>query len=151
MADVSREATVSWQGDLAKGGGEVELTSSHAAGPLPVSFVTRASDRTGGETSPEELIAAAHASCYAMSLAGVLARGGNAPESLEVSARVTIEKPPEGGIRIASSALHARGRAEGLDSAGFEEAARKAEESCPVSNALRGNLELTIDAELEGG
>ncbi len=150
MAEVTRTATVSWAGDLAKGGGEVELASSHAAGRLPVSFPSRAAERAGGQTSPEELIAAAHASCYAMSLAGVLARGGNAPESLEVSAEVMIARPPSGGIAIESSGLRVRGRVPGLDSAAFDHAARDAEQACPVSNALRGNLEITVDAELEG-
>ena len=150
MAEVSRTANVSWEGDLAKGGGEVELASSHAAGPLPVSFPSRAAERAGGQTSPEELIAAAHASCYAMSLSGLLARGGNAPESLAVSAEVTIEKPPSGGIEITSSDLRVRGHVPGLDPAAFDRAARDAEEACPVSNALRGNLEITVEAELEG-
>jgi osmotically inducible protein OsmC len=151
MAEVSRTATVSWQGDLARGGGEVELASSRAAGPLPISFPSRAAERTGGLTSPEELIAAAHASCYAMSLSGVLARGGSPPESLEVSAEVTIEKPPEGGIKLTSSDLRVRGRVPDLDSSAFEDAARQAERSCPVSNALRGNLKLGIETELKSG
>jgi len=148
MAEVSRTATVSWQGDLAEGGGEVELASSHAAGRLPVSFPSRAAERAGGQTSPEELIAAAHASCYAMSLSGALARGGSAPESLEVSAEVKIAKSPS-GIQITSSALEVRGRVPGLDPGAFNEAARDAEQTCPVSNALRGNLEITVTAELE--
>ena len=149
MAEVTRTASVSWQGDLAKGGGEVELASSHAAGRLPVSFPSRAAERAGGQTSPEELIAAAHASCYAMSLSGALARGGNVPESLEVSAEVKIAKSPS-GIKIESSDLRVRGRVPGLDSGAFDQAARDAEQTCPVSNALRGNLEITVDAELAG-
>ena len=150
MAEITRTATVSWEGDLAKGEGEVELASSYAAGRLPVSFPSRAAEKAGGQTSPEELIAAAHASCYAMSLSGALARGGNAPESLEVSAEVKIAKPPSGGIKIESSELRVRGHVPGLDSAAFEQSARDAEQSCPVSNALRGNLEITVEAELEG-
>src|SRR5829696_10146949 len=150
MAEVSRTATVSWGGDLAKGAGEVELASSHAAGPLPVSFPSRGRPRGRAQTSPEELIAAAHASCYAMSLSGLLARGDNAPESLAVSAEVTIVKPQSGGIESTSSARRARGHVPGLGPAAFDRAARDAEQTCPVSNALRGNLEITVEAELEG-
>jgi len=85
-----------------------------------------------------------------MSLSGLLARGDNAPESLAVSAEITIVKPQSGGIEITSSALRARGHVPGLDPAAFDRAARDAEQTCPVSNALRGNLEITVEAELEG-
>ena len=151
MAEVTRRATVSWQGDLAKGAGEVELASSHAAGPLPVSFPSRAAERAGGQTSPEELIAAAHAGCYAMSLSGALARAAQSPELLEVSAEVKIEKPASGGIKITSSDLRVRGRVPGVDAAAFEQAAGEAEDACPVSNALRGNVDITVEAELQDG
>jgi lipoyl-dependent peroxiredoxin len=149
MAEVTRRATVAWQGNIREGGGELDLASSGAAGSLPISLPTRSSQDSQGQTSPEELIAGAHAGCYAMALSLVLAQGGNAPESLDVSAEVALAEAAGGGYEITRSELSVRGRVPGIVGEGFEQAARRAEEVCPVSNALRGNLEISVSAELE--
>ena len=151
MAEVTRSATVHWEGDVNEGGGQVDLVSSHAAEGLSVSLPTRSSEQTGGQTSPEELIAGAHAGCYAMALSLVLSQGGNPPEALDASAEVALEKESGGGLRISRVDLNVRGRVPGLDADGFAQAAREAEQACPVSNALRGNVQINVNAELEGG
>ena len=149
MAGVDRRAEIIWEGSVARGGGTVRLATSGVAGDLPVSLPTRAGD-PNGETSPEELIAASHVGCYAMSLSGVLTRGGNPPERLEASADVTVERV-DGGFKVTRSELNVRGRVPGLDAAAFEEAARQAERSCPISNAIRGNVEIGVTASLDEG
>jgi osmotically inducible protein OsmC len=146
MADAQRTAIALWKGSLAQGTGTVTLTSSGAAGPLPVTWASRTA-RSEGKTSPEELIAAAHASCYCMELSGILAEAGTPPERLETSAIVTFAEV-EGGFKVASSALTVKGTAPGLDAAGFKEAAEAAKDSCPVSGALKDNVEITVVAEL---
>ena len=146
MAAQDRTATTIWQGDLRSGKGEVSFDSSGAAGPLPVSAPSRF-EGAAGQTSPEELIAAAHAACFSMSLAGGLKRGGNPPERLETTATVTIDQI-EGGFGITRSALRVRGTVPGVTEEQFLEAARTAEQNCPVSKALQGNLEITLDASL---
>jgi osmotically inducible protein OsmC len=142
MAD--RSAQVTWEGDLMSGNGEVHEAPSGAFGPLQVTWASRSEDDHGGKTSPEELIAAAHASCFSMALAGGLARAGNAPERLETSATVTFVP----GTGITKSALTVVGRVPGMDEASFRAAAEAAKEGCPVSGALKGNVELTLDARL---
>ena len=151
MAEVTRTASVHWEGDIRKGSGTVELASSGVAGPLPVSLPTRAAERAGDQTSPEELIAAAHAGCYAMALSLVLTQGGNPPGSLDVSAEVALAEASGGGYEVTRSELSVRGRVEGIDAEGFEKAANDAEQGCPISNALHGNVDLSVSAELEGG
>ena len=151
MAEVTRTAEVHWEGDVRQGRGKIDLASSGTAGGLPYSLPTRASESAGGETSPEELIAASHAACYATALSGVLTRGGNPPASLDASAEVAVAKASGGGFEITRSALDVRGRVPGLDGQAFEEAARQAERACPISNALRGNVEITVNARLEDG
>src|SRR5665811_1827579 len=103
MADAHRTAEAVWEGSLAQGTGAVTLTSSGAAGPLPVTWASRTA-RSEGKTSPEELVAAAHASCYCMALSGILGEAGTAPQKLQVSATVTFAQV-EGGFKVASSAL----------------------------------------------
>jgi lipoyl-dependent peroxiredoxin len=142
MAD--RSAQVTWDGDLRSGNGEIHEAPSGAFGPLQVTWASRSEDDHGGKTSPEELIAAAHASCFSMALAGALARAGNAPERLETSAVVTFVP----GTGITKSALTVVGRVPGLDEAAFRDAAEAAKDGCPVSGALKGNVELTLDARL---
>jgi osmotically inducible protein OsmC len=142
MAD--RSAQVTWDGDLRSGNGEIHEAPSGAFGPLQVTWASRSEDDHGGKTSPEELIAAAHASCFSMALAGALARAGNAPERLETSAVVTFVP----GTGITKSALTVVGRVPGLDEAAFRAAAEAAKDGCPVSGALKGNVELTLDARL---
>jgi osmotically inducible protein OsmC len=139
-----RSAQVTWQGDLMSGNGEIHEVPSGAFGPLQVTWASRAEDDHGGRTSPEELIAAAHASCFAMALSNGLARGGNAPERLETSATITFVP----GTGITNAALTVVGRVPGIDEAAFQQAAEAAKDGCPVSGALKGNVELTLDARL---
>lgn len=150
MGEVTRNATVHWEGNVEEGGGNVDLASSHAAEGLAVSLPTRSAEQPGGQTSPEELIAGAHAGCYAMALSLVLSQGGNPPEALDASAEVALEET-SGGLEISRVDLNVRGRVPGLDADGFEQAAREAEQACAVSNALRGNVQINLNAELEGG
>ena len=144
MPSAQRRAEVRWRGSLTGGSGSLNLASSRVMEETPVTWASR-TESPDGKTSPEELIAAAHASCYAMALSNVLAESGHEPEELEVSAEVTFDV---GQVRITRSALEVRGRVPGLDEAGFREAAQKAEGGCPVSNALRNNVEITLDAFL---
>ena len=133
----TRSAHTSWTGGLQDGSGEVSLTSSKA-GSFEVSFPRRAAEDAGGVTSPEELIAAAHSSCYAMQLSAVLAEAGGMPRSLEVGAEVRLDPDPAGGFRITGIRLTVDGRVDGIDEAAFTAAAEKARDTCPVSKALTG-------------
>ncbi|MGI5221823.1 OsmC family peroxiredoxin [Nocardia speluncae] len=144
----TRTARTAWTGGLQDGSGQVELVSS-GVGKYEVSFPKRSADEAGGTTSPEELIAGAHASCYAMALSNEIAQAGGTPESLDVSAAVTLGPDPAGGFRISRIALTVRGRVSGLDNAGFTTAAAAAKSGCPVSKALAGVDEITLDAALE--
>ena len=139
-----RRAAVTWTGDLLSGAGTIDEVGSGAFGPLDVSWAARSEEAPGGKTSPEELIAAAHASCFSMALAHALAGAGNAPERLETSAVVTFVP----GTGITKSALTVRGTVPGLDAEGFREAAEDAKKNCPVSQALAGVPEITLDAVL---
>ena len=139
-----RRAAVTWNGDLMSGSGAIDEVGSGAFGPLDVSWAARSEDASGGKTSPEELIAAAHASCFSMALSGALAKAGTPPERLETSATVTFVP----GTGITKSALSVRGTVPGLDADGFREAAEGAKKNCPVSQALAGVPEITLDAEL---
>jgi osmotically inducible protein OsmC len=140
-----RKADVVWQGDLMKGSGTIQQVTSGALDPLDVSWASRSAD-PDGRTSPEELIAAAWASCFAMALSHGLAQGGNAPERLETSATVTFQ-PGEG---ITKAVLTVRGTVPGLDEDGFREAAEDAKQNCPVSKALTGIPDVSLDASLAG-
>ena len=146
MPGQTRRADVVWEGNLVDGRGTVNAGSG-AIAVQPVSWPARVED-SGGMTSPEELIAAAHASCYAMALSHTLTEAGHPPERLDVSCEVALEAIPD-GIRIATSALTVRGRVPGLDAGAFTDYARRAEVACPVSNALRGSLQITVEASLE--
>jgi osmotically inducible protein OsmC len=139
-----RRAAVTWNGDLMSGSGTIDDVGSGAFAPLDVSWAARSEEASGGKTSPEELIAAAHASCFSMALAHSLAQAGNAPERLETSAVVTFVP----GTGITKSALTVRGTVPGLDADGFREAAEDAKKNCPVSQALAAVPEITLDAEL---
>src|SRR5690349_1625437 len=143
----TRTARTAWTGSLQEGSGRVELTSSKV-GTYEVSFPKRAAEDAGGTTSPEELIAAAHSSCYAMQLSALVAQAGGTPQSLDVQADVTLGPDPAGGFRITGINLTVRGEVDGLDAAGFAEAANAAKAGCPVSKALTG-VEITLDAALE--
>jgi osmotically inducible protein OsmC len=142
-----RRAEAEWAGDLASGKGTVSAVSSGAFHDLPVSWGAR-TESPGGKTSPEELIAAAHAACFEMALSGALTRGGTPPERLAVTAEVTFDKL-EAGWRVVSSALTVVGRVPGLDAAGFRDAAEATRDGCPVSVALKGNVALSVEATLE--
>lgn len=144
---VVRRADVLWQGDLLSGSGVVTASSSRAFAELPVSWASR-TEAPGGRTSPEELIAAAHASCFAMALSFGLANAKTPPTRLDVSAAVTFDRA-DGGWRVISSALTVRGRVPGLDQDGFRRAAEAAKDGCPVSQALKGNVALSVQATLE--
>ncbi|RYB93742.1 OsmC family peroxiredoxin [Nocardioides oleivorans] len=144
----TRTARTAWNGGLQDGSGQVELTSS-GVGTYDVSFPKRAAEDAGGTTSPEELIAAAHSSCYAMQFSALIAEAGGTPQALEVTADVSLGEDKEaGGFKLTGIKLTVRGEVEGLDDAGFKEAAEKAKAGCPVSKALTG-VDITLDAALE--
>ena len=138
-----RTAKVTWEGSLMEGGGRIEGVGSGALGPLDVTWASRAEDPEG-RTSPEELIAAAWASCYSMALSHALAGAGTPPERLETSVTVTFQ-PGEG---ITKGAIIVVGGVPGIDQAGFLEHAEGAKANCPVSKALAGIPEVTLDAKL---
>lgn len=135
MAMAERTANVVWEGDLAHGAGRVTVASG-ALAEFPVTWASR-TERSDGKTSPEELIAAAHASCFSMALSHALAEAGTPPERLEVNAVATLDGTDD-GLRITTMNLALRGRVPGLDAAGFQAAAEGAKAGCPVSNALTG-------------
>jgi lipoyl-dependent peroxiredoxin len=141
-----RRAEVTWNGSLMDGSGAIRSTTSGAIGEPRVSWAARTEDATGGKTSPEELIAAAHAACFSMALSHALAQAGNAPEKLDTSATVTFQ-PGEGITKIA---LTVEGVVPGVDEAAFREAAETAKTNCPVSKALAGVPEISLVARLAG-
>ena len=143
--NAERRADVVWTGTLATGGGSVDLHSGVATA-LPVTWASR-TDRSNGKTSPEELIAAAHASCFSMALSHGLTEAGTPPQELKVSATVTFSET-DGGFALSRSALEVTGSVPGLDAAGFAAAAEAAKDGCPVSRALKGNVELSVSATL---
>ncbi|MFB3853780.1 MAG: OsmC family peroxiredoxin [Vicinamibacterales bacterium] len=144
MPSFERHADVTWTGSLKDGNGEAKAGTG--AFSLPVSFPARV-EQPGGKTSPEELIAAAHAACYAMALSATLGRKNASAARLRV--RATIRAAFEAGIRIQSSHLEVTAEGlQGIDAADFPAVAREAEGACPVSNALRGSLTITVDARV---
>ena len=142
-----RTANAVWQGDLKSGSGVVSASTSGAFSELPVTWASR-TESADGRTSPEELVAAAHASCFCMALSNGLGKKGTPPQRLEVSASVSFEPKPEGGFRVASSRLTVRGSVASIDAAGFSQAAEAAKDGCPISGALKGNVELSVEANL---
>jgi lipoyl-dependent peroxiredoxin len=143
----TRTARTAWNGTLEQGSGQVELSSSKV-GTYEVSFPKRAADDAGGTTSPEELIAAAHSSCYAMQFSALLAEAGGTPESLEVTADVSLGPDPAGGFRLTGIVLKVTGEVGGIDADTFARTAQAAKETCPVSKALTG-VEITLEASLD--
>jgi osmotically inducible protein OsmC len=139
-----RKAEVTWQGDLMSGNGRIDSVTSGAVGGLDVSWPARA-EEPEGKTSPEELIAAAHATCFSMALSHGLAQAGHPPEELKTSATVTFQ-PGEGITKIA---LDVAGRVPGIDAGAFQQAADGAKQNCPVSKALTGVPEISLTARLE--
>jgi len=143
MATAERRAEVVWEGDLPRGGGRFTVGSG-AIDEQPVTWASR-TERSDGKTSPEELIAAAHGSCFAMALSNVLAEGGTPPERLEITAVCTFDVDE---VKVSSSTLDIRGYVPGMDAEDFQNAVERAEQGCPVSNALRGNVEMRVNATL---
>lgn len=141
-----RRASVHWEGDLAHGKGLLDAASSKAYTGLPVTWASR-TERPDGKTSPEELLASAHASCYAMALSFGLGNAGSPPRTLDVTATVTFEQV-DGGFKVQSSALTVTGEVPGLDADGFKQAAEAAKDGCPISAALKGNVALSVETTL---
>jgi osmotically inducible protein OsmC len=146
MAEAKRTAQVVWNGSLREGGGKITSTGSGTLSNLDVTWASRTED-PGGKTSPEELIAAAHAACFSMGLSAALAGGGNAPDELTVDATSTFVVDQD-GPRISTMHFDVKGKVPGIDQAAFESAVQGAAEGCPVSKAFKGNVEITADAQL---
>lgn len=144
MATAERRADVVWEGDLPRGSGRFTVASG-AFDEQPVTWASR-TERSDGKTSPEELIAAAHGSCFAMALSNVLAQGGTPPERLEITAVCTFDVDE---VKVSSVDLDIRGHVPGIDAEDFRSAVEQAEQGCPVSNALRGNVEVRVNASLD--
>ncbi len=145
MPTAERRAEVVWNGNLQSGSGTFDLASSGAWTGANVSFATR-TENPNGNTSPEELIAAAHASCYAMALSNVLHEGGNDPEELRINATCVLDL---GSLKITSEVLDVHGRVPGIDADAFQQAVEQADQVGPVTNALRGSAEIQVNATLD--
>ena len=143
---IERNAKATWQGDLKSGSGEFDLLSSGAVRGEQVTFASRF-EQPGGKTSPEELIAAAHATCFSMALANGLAQDGHPPTKLETEAQVTLDNTGE-GFGITTIQLKVRGQVDGLEESGFKQAAEQAKKNCPVSKALAAVPRIELEAEL---
>jgi osmotically inducible protein OsmC len=142
-----RTATVTWSGDLASGEGTVSAGTSNLFSDLPVSWASR-TEAPSGRTSPEELLAAAHAACYAMALSAGLGRSGTPPQHLHVEAEVTFDKVGE-EWSVLSSHLIVVGQVDGISDADFDAAAEAAKDGCPISRALNENVEIAVEPTLE--
>ncbi|MBT3555766.1 MAG: OsmC family peroxiredoxin [Gammaproteobacteria bacterium] len=142
----TRSAHAVWSGDLLSGNGVVSATTSKTFSGLSVSWKAR-TEEPGGSTSPEELVAAAHASCFSMALSAGLGGGGTPPTKLEVDATVTFEQV-DGGWKVISSALNVVGTVPGLDDDGFQSATQAAKDGCPISQMMTGNVSLSVEAKL---
>jgi lipoyl-dependent peroxiredoxin len=138
-------AHAQWHGDLMNGAGTIDRVGSGTFGPLDVTWAARTGEESG-KTSPEELIAAAHASCYSMALSNILAKQGTPPTDLSTSTTVTFVP----GTGITKSEIEVEGRVPGIDESAFQRAAEEARDGCPVSTALKGNVELSVVARLVG-
>ena len=149
MPRIVREAEIVWEGTTARGAGVVTALSSGAFS-LPTTIASRVGDPEG-KTSPEELVAAAHASCFVTSLGSELARAGTPPERMEVRCAILMDEVHGVGHRIVSSSIVARGWVSGCDAATFAQVADVAEDGCPISALIRGTATVTVDAQLEGG
>lgn len=143
----TRSATALWQGDLLGGSGHVTAATTGQFNELAVTWASRI-EEPEGRTSPEELLAAAHASCFSMALSSNLAKAGHTAERLDVRADVTADKL-DAGWTVVRSHLTVRGRVPTADAETFRQAADAARDGCPISRALKGNVELTVDAALE--
>ncbi len=144
----TRTARTAWKGTLNEGSGQTELSSS-GAGSFEVTFPKRTSETADGITSPEELVAAAHSSCYSMQLSGLIGKAGATPVALDVQVDVSVAPDPAGGLRIDKVHITVRGEVEGMDAETFVKTAEDAKATCPVSKALAGVDEMTVDAALK--
>lgn len=149
MPRVQREAHVSWDGNLARGSGTITAATG-AFESLPFSLASRV-EKPNGKTSPEELLAAAHAGCFAMSLAGELTSAGSPPEHLDVTATVTLDQVEDGSHRIVASDVIARGRVPDIDEAELQRIAKVADEGCTFSALIKASGRVSVHATLEGG
>jgi len=143
---MTRTASATWQGDLASGQGTVS-TDSEFLQSVPTSWRARTEDATG-QTSPEELLAAAHASCFSMAFSNELSKAGFVPDRVEVSVEVTADKR-EQGWTVLTSQITARGWVPNVDEVTFQAMANKAKDGCPISRSIAGNVELSVNATLE--
>jgi len=146
----TRTARAKWEGTLTEGRGTVSTGTSDLFAEAPVTWAAR-TESPGGMTSPEELLAASHAACFAMAFSNVLAKAGTPARSLEVEATATFAPKEGGGWHVQSMALSVQGDVPGMDQSAFEQAAREGEAGCPISNALRGNVEISVEASLASG
>ena len=142
----TRRASATWSGDLTSGAGMITYVTSGAFARLPVTWASR-TETADGRTSPEELVAAAHAACFSMAFSNGLAKNGTPPTTLDVTATVTFDKS-DAGWRVISSALEVTGVVPGIDAARFTELADVARDGCPISQALKGNVALSVSATL---
>ena len=147
MAKALRTADVEWEGNLIQGHGRIIEVGSGAIGNLPVTWASR-TEASDGKTSPEELLAATHAACNAMAFSHALAQAGTTAESLHVRATSAFESVG-GGFKVTTMELEVHGKVPGLDQAGFEKIALQAEQGCPISNALRNNVQISVKAHLD--
>jgi osmotically inducible protein OsmC len=146
MAEL-RYASVVWNGGLTDGSGMITYVSSGVISRLPISWASRTSAHEG-RTSPEELLAAAHASCFSMALSARLAKNGTPAEQLDVRAEVTFDNA-SGGWKVTTSKLIVQGDVPGIDMAAFTALAEDAKENCPISQAIKGNVEVSVEATLK--
>ncbi len=149
MATAERRADIYWEGELEQGSGSFTL-GNWMVGELPATWSSRV-DPEGGNVSPEELLASAQASCYSMALSSVLAEARVTPESVNVSTVCTLDEVEEGKFRITAIDLEVRGRIPSLSAKDFQEAVERADEICPITNALKGNVEVRLSAHLDEG
>jgi lipoyl-dependent peroxiredoxin len=145
---MTQSATATWQGDLTSGRGTVSSATSEFLRDVPTSWRARTEVSGEGLTSPEELLAAAHASCFSMAFSNELAKAGFVADRVEIRVDVTADKR-EAGWTVLSSKITARGWVPGVDEETFQEMAAKAKDGCPISRTLKGNVELSVDATLE--
>ena len=143
---ITRFAEATWNGDLLNGSGTINYVSSGAFSRMPVTWASRTEEHNG-RTSPEELIASAHAACFSMAFSSRLAKNGTPATRLDVKAVITFDKG-DSGWGIARSDITVRGEVPGIDAAAFARLAEDAKDNCPVSAALKGNVELAVDAAL---
>jgi lipoyl-dependent peroxiredoxin len=144
----TRQATATWSGDLLSGNGTVTAATTGIFRDQPTTWASRTAEPEG-VTSPEELLAAAHASCYSMACSNALAKAGTPPTRLDVEVAVSADKR-EAGWTVTKSEIRVRGIVPGATPEGFAAAAEEARDGCPISRALKGNVELSVEATLEG-